>query len=263
LGGGAMKFLILAIMALLLSGCPLGGVSQINRIPESQALREPELFNRPGVLTHEPSGFAFPEWYANFQRVTAYRYDTAGLNVGIGYNDRRPTCLIVATFYIYPAPRMTFVGASPSVVASLQESWLRDEFARSKAEIEAAHPNLREPSVQPSVTPVSDLLVQGPSFAFAESDHLSELRLFLYNRQWFVKYRFTYPESCRTEALARLGALDRELPWAAAQQGAAAGKRYPGRLGATPPRARFARRSAQPSGGAAPWATLPVSGARS
>jgi hypothetical protein len=60
--------------------------------------------------------------------------------------------------------------------------------------------------------------VQGPSFTFAESDQLSELRLFLYNRQWFIKYRFTYPESCKTEALARLGAFDRELPWVAAQQ---------------------------------------------
>jgi hypothetical protein len=46
----------------------------------------------------------------------------------------------------------------------------------------------------------------------------------------------------------------------AAQQGAAAGKRSAGRLGATPPRARFARRSAQPSGGGAGWAT--VSGQR-
>jgi hypothetical protein len=174
-----MKFLILAIVALLVSGCPFGRVSQINGIPESQALREPELFNHPGVLTHDPSGFAFSEWYANFQRVTAYRYDAAGLNVGIGYNDRRPTCLIVATFYIYPAPRMSFVGASPSVVTSLQENWLRDEFARSKAEVEAAHPSRREPAVQPTVIPVSDLLVHGPSLAFAEADQLSELRLLL------------------------------------------------------------------------------------
>lgn len=228
LDGGAMRFLILGMMALLLSGCPFGGVNQINRLPESQALREPELFNRPGVLTHEPTGFAFSEWYANFQRVTAYRYDTAGLSVGIGYNDRRSACLIVATFYVYPAPKMTFIGASPSVVTSLQESWLRDEFARSKAEVEAAHPNLREPTVQPSMTFVSDRLVQGPAFTFAESDQLSELRLFLYNRQWFVKYRFTYPESCRSEALARLGALDREMPWAAAQQGVAADKEQRG-----------------------------------
>lgn len=218
LGGGAMRFLVLAMVAPLLSGCPFAGVTQVNPIPESEALREPEIFNRPGVLTHEPSGFAFSEWYANFQRVTAYRYDTAGLDIGIGYNDRRPTCLIVATFYVYPAPRMTFIGASPSVVTSLQESWLRDEFARSRAEVEAAHPNLREPSVQLPVTSTGAPLVQGPSFTFAESGQLSELRLFLYDRQWFIKYRFTYPESCKAEALARLAALDHDLPWAAAQR---------------------------------------------
>jgi hypothetical protein len=222
LGGGTMRLLTLALLALAMSGCPFGGVNQINRIPESQPLREPELFNRPGILQHDPSGFAFPEWYGNFQRVTAYRYDTAGLDVSIGYNDRSLACLIVATFYVYPAPRMSFIGAAPSVVASLQERWLRDEFARSRAEIEAVHPSLREPSVLPSVISVSDSLVQGPSLTFAESDQLSEFRLFLYNRQWFLKYRFTYPESCKSEAVTRIAALTRQLPWAAAQQGAAA-----------------------------------------
>jgi hypothetical protein len=197
-------------------------VNQINRIPESQLLQEPELFNQPGVLKHDPTGFAFPEWYDNFQRVTAYRYDTAGLNVGIGYNDRRPTCLIVATFYIYPAPRMTFIGAAPNVVASLQDGWLSNEFARSKAEIEATHPNLSDVLIRPSVGPANESFVQGPQLSFAESDHRSELHLFLFNHQWFLKYRFTYPQSCKVDAVARIAALTRQLPWAAAQQGAAA-----------------------------------------
>jgi hypothetical protein len=207
------------IFAVALSGCPFGGVNQLNRLPESQPLREPQLVNRPGVLTHDPTRFSFPEWYDNFQRVTAYRYDTGGLDFSVGYNDRRPDCLIVATFYIYPAPRMTFIGASPSVVSSLQQSWLRNEFARSKQEIDAAHPGLRDASVRDRLAPIGDSLVEGPSYEFSEAEDVSEMRLFLYDRQWFLKYRFTYPQSCEADALTRLAALARKLPWSAAASG--------------------------------------------
>ena len=203
-------------MVLALSGCPFGGVTQLNRLPESQALQTPQLFNRPGVLRHEATGFDFSEWYENFQRVTAYRYDTAELNISIGYNDRRPACLVVATFYVYPTPRMSFVGASPSVVASIEEGWLRDEFARSRAEVEAAHPGLRGPSVSSVATPLGGSFVQSPSFRFREADKVSELRLLIYDRQWFLKYRFTYPRSCESVATKRIESLNRQLPWAAA-----------------------------------------------
>jgi hypothetical protein len=46
-----MRFLILAILAAALSGCPFAGVTQLNHVPESQALREPEA-----VEAHEPDG---------------------------------------------------------------------------------------------------------------------------------------------------------------------------------------------------------------
>lgn len=216
-----MKIFRLAIIILLTSGCVSCGVYQLSPIPESRPLLQPALINHPGILTHSHTGFAFSEQYGNFQRVTAYRYDTAGVDISIGYNNRSLACFIAATFYIYPAPQMSFIGASPAVVASLQENWLRAEFARSKAGVKSAHPKLREISIQNSVIPVGESLVQGPSFTFAESGHLSELHLFLYNKQWFVKYRFTYPESCEAEASTRLKSLALQLPWATAQQGVA------------------------------------------
>jgi hypothetical protein len=37
-----------------------------------------------------------------------------------------------------------------------------------------------------------------------------------------LKYRFTYPEACQSEARQRLEAMIQELPWATAQHGAAA-----------------------------------------
>jgi hypothetical protein len=115
LGGGMMRIAITLGLMLVLTGCPFT-VNQLNRLPASQTYTRPALFNRPGSLLHEPSGFTFPDGYDDFQRVTAYGYDTAGLDVSIGYNDRRPDCVIAATYYVYPTPRMGFIGASPGVV---------------------------------------------------------------------------------------------------------------------------------------------------
>ena len=144
-----MRSIVLVIIAFGLTACPFT-VNQLNRLPATQPLAQPVLFNRPGPLLHEASGFEFPDWYDNFQRVTAYRYDTGGLDVGIGYNDRRPDCFIAATFYVYPAPRMSFVGASPSAVASMERGWLNNEFARAKAGIEHHHPAMQSPVVGPA-----------------------------------------------------------------------------------------------------------------
>lgn len=212
-----MRILIVVMLALVLSGCPFGGVNQVNTVQQSERLREPELFNRPGMLSHAATGFAFAEWYDNFERVNAYRYDRAGLSASFGYNDRTADGLIVATVYIYPAPRMTFVGASPRTVASLQQGWLSEEFAASKAQIEVAHPGLQERPSRPFVAPEGDSVIQGPSFSYVDSDLLSELHLLIYDRQWFVRCRFTYPEAYEVQARARIDALAPQLPWVATQ----------------------------------------------
>jgi len=204
------------LLAFLLTGCPFT-VNQLNRLPGSQPLEGPVLINRPGPLPHEASGFEFPEWYDGFQRVTAYQYDTAGLDVSIGYNDRRPDCLIVATVYVYPTPRMSFVGASPDAVASMERRWLDSGFAQAKAEIERHHPTMHSVTIGPTETPTGASSLQGSMLTYREDDQISELRLFVYDHQWFLKYRFTYPETCQKDATARLDALVRKLPWAVAR----------------------------------------------
>lgn len=216
-----MRSIVLLVVALGLTGCPFTG-NQFNRLPAAQPLRQPVLFNRPGRLLHEASGFEFPERYDNFQRVTAYRYDTAGLDVGIGYNDRRPDCLIAATFYVYPTPRMSFVGVPPDVVSSMERGWLNNEFIRARAEIEYHHPAMDSPVLGPATTPIGSSVLHGSSLTFHEGGTVSELRLFVYGHQWFLKYRFSYPESCQAAASSRLEAMIPRLPWAAAQQGGAA-----------------------------------------
>jgi hypothetical protein len=218
-----MRSVLILGLSISLAGCPLS-VYDLNTLPKSEPLGEPVLFNRPGPLLHEPSGIEFAERYDDFQRVTADRYDTAGLHVSIGYNDRGPDCVIVATFYVYPTPRMSFIGTSPSVVESVERGWLDREFARSKAGVEQYHSKLESPVVGSCATPATGGDLQGYSFKFRESGNVSELRLFVHRHQWFLKYRFTYPESCEADAERRLEALTRKLPWAATRHAGAAGR---------------------------------------
>jgi len=202
---------------LALAGCS-STVNQLNDLPASQPLPQPVSFNQPGPLLHEASGLTFAESYGGFQRVSAYRYDTAGLDVGVGYDDHQPNCLIAATFYLYPTPRMSFVGAPPDVVASTERGWLERGFARSSDELQRHHAALSSPVVGPVTTPAAGSTLQGKSLTFHEAHDISELRLFVYRHQWFLKYRFTFPEKCQAAATSRLGALVREMPWASAPQ---------------------------------------------
>jgi hypothetical protein len=115
---------------------------------------------------------------------------------------------------VYPTPRMSFIGASPDVVSSLEQGWIDEEFDRSKTEIERFHPTMRSPVVRSVSTPAPGAFLRGSSFSFRESGNVSELRLFIHDRQWFLKYRFTYPESCKSEASSRIEAMVSQLPWA-------------------------------------------------
>ena len=111
---------------------------------------------------------------------------------------------------------MSFVGASSDVVASMERRWLSNELARAKAEIEHHHPSMHSAVVGPTTTPAGSAVLHGASLSFRDADAVSELRLFVYGHQWFLKYRFTYPESCEAEASSRLESVVPRLPWAAA-----------------------------------------------
>lgn len=210
-----MRIALVIGFTIILSGCP--NTYQLNSLSDTQPLTQPVHFNRPGPLLHEASGLKFSELYNNFQRVAALRYDTAGLDVSIGYNDHWSNCNLSATFYIYPTPKMNFVGAPPNVVSSTTQGWLDNEFDRSKAEIQHYHASMQSAVVGSVTTPAQDTPLNGRSLTYRESGKISELRLFTYNLKWFLKYRFTYPESCQTEADSRLKALIQRLPWATAQ----------------------------------------------
>jgi hypothetical protein len=211
---GARLRLAFASLSLALAGCPKP-VTQPAIPADSRPLAQPMNINRPGPLVHAGTGLEFGERYEHFERVSAMQFDTAGLNVGVGYNDRRPECLIVSTFYLYPTPRMGIVGAAPEVVASLERDWLERGFAQSRGDVLQAHPRLESP-VQGRVTTAADgETLEGKSYAYREADKLSELRLFVFRHQWFLKYRFTYTAACRGDAEARLAELVGLMPWSA------------------------------------------------
>ncbi|MDH3256766.1 MAG: hypothetical protein OEM27_04055 [Nitrospinota bacterium] len=210
-----MRIALIVGFTIILSGCP--NTYQLNSLSDSQPLTQPAQFNHPGPLRHDASELEFQELYDNFQRVAALRYDSAGLDVSISYNDQWSNCKIYATFYIYPTPRMNFFGSPQNVVSSITQGWLNDEFGRTKVQVKLYHPLMQSEVVDSVTTPAQGKKLNGYSLSYRETGNISELRLFVYNLKWFLKYRFTYPESCNTEANPRLEKLIHQLPWAAAQ----------------------------------------------
>ena len=190
--GMAMRAILLGL-SLGLSACP---VYQVNRLPESAALGQPIPLSVAGDFRHEPSQFVFPVAVGGFTRVAMMRYDSAGLHVSAGYNGGTPACPVIVTHYVYPAPRMQFLGADPAVVRSLESQWADAEYLRSKQEILHSHPGA---ALQNEDSRIEEA---GPAkkAVFRINSNRSELFVFLRNRTWFLKYRHTYPEACAPDA---------------------------------------------------------------
>jgi hypothetical protein len=195
----------------------LCGISDTVQSPlstDSEPLGRPVPMKISGPLIHEPSGFEFPESYDSFSRTLVLRYDTAGLDMSVHYNDKWADCKLATTFYVYPTPRMSSIGAPPDMTTSVQEGWLEEQIQSSKYAIKYYHPSLQSLTTGTTTTPTTDGNLNGRLLTFQEAGKFSEQRVFVYKTVWFIKYRFTYPESCRTEATSRIESLISQLPWA-------------------------------------------------
>jgi len=193
---GTMKRFTLAFATLAMSalaGCP---VTQLNRLPESSPLPHPKPIPVLGDFRHAPSGYIFPAQVEAFQRVTILQYDTAGLDVSAGYNASLPECPIVLTIYVFPTPRMSFIGADPDVVRSLESGWLDHAYNAAKREILQAHAD--------AVLKGEDARVQdggpGKKAVYAIGNTESDLYVFVVHHSWFLEYRATYSGSCSERA---------------------------------------------------------------
>lgn len=191
-----MKIRTLAFVAMTLtglSGCP---VTQLNRLPTSSPLLQPAPISAAGEYRHSPSGYVFPTQVGGFRRVDLVQYDKEGLDVSAGYNDSIPECLIALTIYVYPTPRMTFIGASPDAVRSLEAQWLEGGYNLAKQEIARAHSDAELESEDAKTQDG----VPGKKAIYAIGENQSELYIFVVWHAWFLKYRATYPRNCAGQA---------------------------------------------------------------
>jgi hypothetical protein len=149
-------------------------------------------------LTHVNSGFVFPFRIGEFQGGSDVKqYDPSGNDVSVPYNFIKDENFIAATVYVYAIP-------APKPGQDI-EAVLQDHFESLKAEIQGAYKGAK-------VTAEGDFVVQGKKgkraafqlvFPGATSPSNSELYL-LIHKQWFVKYRVSYPTSAAAAAGTRV-----------------------------------------------------------
>ncbi len=206
----------LALLACTLAGC-LGPPQGLDPLPDSRPLAEPMSIDAPGPLLHAPSDLRFEESYGDFRRAAARSYDTAGLDIGLAYTSARPDCPIAATFYLYTTPRMDAFGATPATIASAEHEILKLHYAQCKTEIASKHPALEATADADVAIWARGRKLEGFSYTYREAALRSELRLFILQHRWFLKYRFAYPQACEADAHVRIEALVSQLPWADAR----------------------------------------------
>jgi hypothetical protein len=149
-------------------------------------------------LTHVNSGFVFPFSVGEFEGGEGVKqYDPSGNDVSVPCNFVKDDEFIAVTVYVYAIP-------APKPGQDL-EAVLQDHFASLKAEIQGTYKGAR-------VTAEGDFVVRekkGRRAAFqltfpnATSPSTSELYLLLH-KNWFVKYRVSYPTSAAASAGARV-----------------------------------------------------------
>jgi hypothetical protein len=179
--------------AVLLQGCP---VYQVSHLPDSKLLSHALPIAAIGDFNHLPSRYEFPSSVAEFNRVALVRYDTGGLDISAGYNGGSSSCPVVLTIYVSPAPRMSFIGADPSLVRSLETEWLQSKYVHWKNEITGAHP---QAALESEVGTEQDG-IHGKKAVYKIGDSESELSVSLVEGTWFLTYRISYPTTCAPDA---------------------------------------------------------------
>jgi hypothetical protein len=198
------KTLVSAVIlsALSLQGCP---VYRVDGRSTSTPLPKPLTLSETGDFTHKPSHYTFPPTVASFRRVALTQYDAEGLDISVGYDGGTKDCPVALTIYMKPAPRMSFIGADPAVVQSLESNWLSSAYQRWKAEIAQAHPGAAPKTEDSMITDG----YPGRKAVYTIARDESELFVFLVEHQWILTYRDTYQADCAvqaTESLKQFGA---------------------------------------------------------
>ena len=170
----------------------------------SRYLRSPEVLEVEGCYTHPPSALSFPVRAGSFRRSLIHRYDSEGLDVGVGYDLAVTGSLVTATVYVSPAPALVSIDSHAGGASSARVTLSRREFEICKSEILQAHADAQTNDEGEFVLEHGGLSIAGRCALFEFDDVFagrwqplrSQLYVFPFvRRQWTVKYRFTCPRA--------------------------------------------------------------------
>ena len=192
----AMRIILISMGVMtagFLCGCP--GAN------ESTVLSKPIPIVTETSFVHAATEVVFAPAIDGFDRVGILQYDQEGRNVSASYvftagHD------IVATVYIYPAPKLVSIGSPANVVAGARWHLMQGEFQGVKHDIMRAHPNALLKSEELSYLEFNGERLPGlvaryeyeDLFAGAISPLTSDAYLFPWGK-WLLKFRTTYTQS--------------------------------------------------------------------
>jgi len=211
----ALRLLVLFAAALPLAGCP-----------STRPLDRPVLERAAGPYRHPASGQRFPESVAGFWRLGfATRYDEEGRDVSVGYNLLRPEVAVVATVYVFPAPRHFSLGSPERVVAAMKETIARGAYEATRDAILRKHVGARVVSETEISEEKQGAVHRGRRAAFEYEDRFakarrevaSELHHFCFvENAWILEFRFSHPRG--QDASGAIAEFLREFEWTVGEE---------------------------------------------
>jgi len=103
---------------------------------------------------------------------------------------------------------MSFIGADPAIVRSIEKRWLDADYSHWKQEIAYSHPG----ALLTSEGEASQDGNPGRKAVYSISSSESELFVFVVDQTWFLSYRETYPAACSAQAHAALKSFFSKWP---------------------------------------------------
>jgi hypothetical protein len=163
-----------------------------------------------GVIRHTNSGMPFPPRVSGFDRFHPTTYDSEGRDVSVGYAMSQPThCNI--TFYIYPASAELEKHAVE--LKDQIESHHKDAVLVSETKTTHEHSGVIYPGILLVYTQEETKTVYMGNAFFASTEPVeSRAYLFIY-RDWYMKYRITYPQEFRDQIDIYVSSFMKRLVW--------------------------------------------------
>jgi hypothetical protein len=173
-----------------------------------------------GPYAHRGAGAVYPVRVGDFVRSNVYQYDAEGKDVSASYNLMMPEGRLLITVYIYPAARVTPVGAQDGSKEAAQALLCDREFDSVNEVISSQHPGtaavergaaLDVPGVGPRLGHRSVYRFRA-AFDDDEQEIRSEAHLYCYvGGDWLVKYRVSAPAAVETRGPVE--SFIRNGPW--------------------------------------------------